>query len=44
MMTNIVGCPPGEVHSGMAVTVTLGAAQRRPAAGALPAGGTAGTA
>ena len=22
MMTNIVGCPPGEVHSGMAVTVS----------------------
>ncbi len=22
MMTNIVGCPPDEVHSGMAVTVT----------------------
>jgi uncharacterized OB-fold protein len=22
MMTNIVGCPPAEVHSGMAVEVT----------------------
>jgi hypothetical protein len=22
MMTNVVGCPPGDVHSGMAVTVT----------------------
>jgi hypothetical protein len=21
MMTNVVGCPPGDVHSGMAVTV-----------------------
>ena len=26
MMTNVVGCPPDEVHVGMAVTVTLGAA------------------
>jgi uncharacterized OB-fold protein len=22
MMTNVIGCPPDEVHSGMAVTVT----------------------
>ena len=22
MLTNVVGCPPGDVHSGMSVTVT----------------------
>ena len=36
MMTNVVGCPPDEVHSGMAVAGDLGAAERRPAAAALP--------
>ena len=38
MMTNVVGCPPDDVHSGMAVDGDLGAAERRPAAAALPAG------
>ena len=40
MLTNVVGCPPDEVHSGMAVTVTWEPLQRRAPAPALqPASG-----
>ena len=38
MLTNVVGCPPDDVRSGMAVTRDVGAAERRPAAAALRAG------